>query len=158
MELTVQPAAEWRQIFQDAWRMERDFFYDPGLHGVDWAKMRERYARLIDQCSTRGDVNYVLGELIGELNASHTYRSGGDLDPSPGRSVGYLGCDYALEQGAWRIKRIPEVAAWEYTIRSPLRAPASGRRRRLAPRREWPPAGSKKPAAAFQASRQNPSC
>jgi tricorn protease len=123
LETTVDPAQEWRQLFADAWRIERDFFYDPGLHGVDWNKMRERYGRLIDQCSTRGDVNYVIGELIGELNASHTYRSGGDLDGSLGRNVGYLGCDFALEQGAYRIKHILDVASWEYTVRGPLRTP-----------------------------------
>jgi tricorn protease len=123
LEMTVDPDKEWRQLFTEAWRIERDFFYDPSLHGVNWQKMRERYGRLIDQCSTRGDVNYVIGELLGELNASHTYRSGGDIDREPGRNVGYLGCDYSLEQGAYRIKNIPEVAPWEYTVRSPLRAP-----------------------------------
>jgi tricorn protease len=123
LEMTVDPDKEWRQLFTEAWRIERDFFYDPSLHGVNWPKMRERYGRLIDQCSTRSDVNYVIGELLGELNASHAYRSGGDIDREPGRSVGYLGCDYSLEQGAYRIKNIPEVAQWEYTTRSPLRAP-----------------------------------
>jgi tricorn protease len=123
LETTVNPGQEWRQLFTDAWRIERDFFYDPGLHGVDWPKMRERYGRLIEECSTRGDVNYVIGELLGELNASHTYRSGGAVEGGTSRNVGYLGCDYALDQGAYRIKRIPEVAQWEYTVRSPLRAP-----------------------------------
>ena len=123
LETTVDPRAEWRQIFADAWRIERDFFYDPGMHGVDWAKMRTRYGALIDECNTRADVNHVLGELLGEMNSSHTYRSGGDLERVNSRNVGYLGCDFALEQGAYRIKHIPEVAAWEYSIRSPLKAP-----------------------------------
>ncbi|MEQ1858906.1 MAG: S41 family peptidase [Chthoniobacteraceae bacterium] len=123
LEATVDPRAEWMQLFTDAWRIERDFFYDPGMHGVDWPKMRERYGALIRECNTRGDVNYVLGELLGEINSSHTYRSGGDLERVPTRPVGYIGCDFALERGAYRIKSIPEVAPWEYTIRSPLRAP-----------------------------------
>ena len=124
LEMTVDPVAEWRQIFTDAWRIERDFFYDPGMHGVDWKAMRERYGRLIDDCITRSDVNYVLGELLGELNCSHTYRGGGDLDESgPGRSVGYLGCDFALDQGAFRIRKILEGAAWDFHVRSPLRQP-----------------------------------
>lgn len=123
MEAIVDPQAEWRQIFQDAWRLERDFFYDRDMHGVDWAEMRERYLPLIDDCVTRGDLNYVLGEMLGELSASHVYRSGGDVDLGADRSVGYLGCDFALEQGAYRIARILEVAPWDYASRSPLRAP-----------------------------------
>jgi tricorn protease len=122
-EVTVDPVAEWKQIFTDTWRIERDLFYDPGLHGVDWKAMRERYGRLLDDAVTRWDVNYVIGELIGELNASHTYRSGGDTETSPARSVGYLGCDFALENGAFRIKKIIEAAPWDAEVRSPLRQP-----------------------------------
>ncbi len=123
LEAIVDPVAEWRQIFDDAWRIERDFFYDPYLHLVHWQKMRERYRRMIDACATRHDVNYVLGELLGELNSSHTYRSGGDLQGTSHRSTGYLGCDYAIEQGAYRIKRIYDVAPWDTGVRSPLRGP-----------------------------------
>ena len=122
-EVTVDPVAEWKQIFTDAWRLERDLFYDPGLHGVDWNSMRERYGRLLDDAVTRWDVNYVIGELIGELNASHTYRSGGDTEASPTRGVGYLGCDFALENGAFHIKKIIEAAPWDAEARSPLRQP-----------------------------------
>jgi tricorn protease len=120
LEAAIDPPAEWRQIFNDAWRIERDFFYDPHLHLVMWQQMREHYGRLLDDAVTRNDVNFILGELLGELNCSHTYRGGGDLETAPGRSVGYLGCDYALEQGAYRIKRIFRAAPWEYTVRSPL--------------------------------------
>ncbi len=123
LETTVDPVAEWRQMFDDAWRIERDFFYDPYLHLVQWQQMRERYRKMIDACATRHDVNYVLGELLGELNSSHTYRSGGDMAAPVHRRVGYLGCDYALEQGAFRIKRILDVAPWDTGVRSPLRGP-----------------------------------
>jgi len=123
IETTVDPVAEWRQMFDDAWRIERDYFYDPYLHLVQWQGMRDRYRKMIDACATRHDVNYVLGELLGELNSSHTYRSGGDLQEGPRRKVGYLGCDYSLEQGAYRIKRILDVAPWDTGVRSPLRNP-----------------------------------
>ena len=123
LEMAINPRAEWRQLFTDAWRIERDFFYDPGLHGVDWKAMRERYGKLIDEAVTRNDLNFIIGELIGELCVSHTYRSGGEIEGGPSRNVGYLGCDFTLEQGAYRISKIPEVAPWEYTVRSPLRAP-----------------------------------
>jgi tricorn protease-like protein/C-terminal processing protease CtpA/Prc len=123
LELTVDPVVEWQQMFVDAWRIERDYFYDPHLHMVPWQQMRERYGQMVKSCLTRADVNYVLGELLGELNSSHTYRSGGDLDGGPSRSVGYLGCDFELKDGAYRITRILEVAPWDTGVRSPLREP-----------------------------------
>jgi tricorn protease len=123
MEMTVDPRSEWKQIFEDAWRFERDFFYDPGMHGVDWDEMRARYGGLIAQCVTRSDVNFVLGELIGELNSSHAYRGGGDTEKPAKRSVGLLGCDYKLEGGAYRMATILSGAPWDTEVRSPLRDP-----------------------------------
>jgi tricorn protease len=119
----VDPVAEWRQIFTDAWRLERDYFYDPGMHGVNWDEMRQRYGKLLEDAVTRWDVNYVIGELIGELNSSHTYRSGGDVEKGPVAGVGYLGCDFSLENGAYRIKHIVRAAAWDSEVRSPLLQP-----------------------------------
>ena len=123
LEMTVDPAAEWRQIFDDAWRLERDFFYDPNMHGVNWNEMRARYGALLADCVTRYDVNFVLGELIAELNSSHTYRGGGDLEKSEKRGVGLLGADYSLENGAYRIAKIYEGAPWDVEVRSPLLEP-----------------------------------
>jgi len=120
----IDPVAEWRQIFNDAWRLERDYFYDPGMHGVNWDEMRQRYGKLLQDAVTRWDVNYVLGELIAELNSSHTYRGGGDLEKAPSVDVGYLGCDFALENGAYRIKHIVRAAEWDSEVRSPLLPPA----------------------------------
>lgn len=120
LELSVDPVAEWKQIFMDTWRFERDYFYDPGLHQVDWNEMRDRYGKLLQDAVTRWDVNFVLGELIAELNASHTYRGGGDLEQGLERGVGMLGADYALENGAYRIKRILRGAPWDAEVRSPL--------------------------------------
>ncbi|NIP19049.1 MAG: peptidase S41, partial [Xanthomonadales bacterium] len=80
LKVTLDPRAEWRQIFNDAWRLERDYFYDPALHGVDWDAMKRRYGAMLDHAVTRWDVNFILGELIGELNASHAYRGGGDTE------------------------------------------------------------------------------
>lgn len=122
-ETTLDPVAEWKQIFNDAWRIERDYFYDPNLHGVNWPLMRERYGKLLADCVTRWDVNFVLGELIAELNSSHTYRSGGDTERTLERGVGYLGCDFALENGACRIKRILRAAPWDTEVVSPLLRP-----------------------------------
>jgi tricorn protease len=124
LEMVIEPMAEWRQLFTDAWRIERDFFYDPNMHGVEWQAVREHYGRLIEQCVTRWDVNFVIGEMIAELNASHTYRSGGDLEVPTEIKVGYLGCDFALTNGAYQISGILDGGAWDSEVRSPLRQPA----------------------------------
>jgi len=120
---TVEPRAEWKQIFNDAWRIERDMFYDPAMHGVDWKVMKSRYGKLLEDCVTREDVNFVLGELISELNASHAYRGGGDLEMPVRMGVGLLGADYALENGAFRIKQILRGAAWDARAKAPLAQP-----------------------------------
>jgi len=93
------------------------------MHGVNWQGMRERYDSLLKDAVTRWDVNYVIGELIGELSSSHTYRSGGDLETGKERGVGYLGADFSLENGAYRIKNIIRGAAWDAEVRSPLDQP-----------------------------------
>ena len=121
--MTVDPKAEWKQIFTDVWRFERDFFYDPNMHGVDWNEMRVRYGKLLDNCVTRWDVNFVIGELISELSSSHTYRGGGDVDDGPVTNFGYLGVDWELSNGAYRIKDIVADAPWDTEVRSPLLQP-----------------------------------
>jgi tricorn protease len=123
LEAPVEPRAEWRQMFADAYRFQRDFFYDPALHGVDWPGLRQRYGKLLDDAVTRWDVDFVLGEFIGELNASHTYRGGGDAERAPQRSVGMLGVDWELANGAYRIKRIVRGGPWDASSRSPLDEP-----------------------------------
>jgi tricorn protease len=123
MEAVVDPAAEWKQMFTDAYRFQRDFFYDPNLHGVDWKGLRDSYAKMIDASVTRWDVNFVLGEFIGELNASHTYNGGGDVESAPSRGVGMLGVDWELSQGAYRIKSIVNGGPWDADVRSPLAQP-----------------------------------
>ena len=125
LETVVDPVAEWQQIFTEAWRLERDYFYDPNMHGVNWPIMRERYGAILKDAVTRWDVNYVIGELIAELNASHAYRGGGDVESASQRGVGYLGVDYALENGAYRIKKIIEAAPWDAEARSPLKEPGT---------------------------------
>ncbi len=123
MEMTVDPRAEWKQIFADVWRIERDFFYEPGMHGVNWNAQREQYGKLLNDAVTRWDVNYVIGEMIAELNASHTYRGGGDLEQPERRTTGYLGIDWELANGAYRIKDIITGAPWDTEVRSPLAEP-----------------------------------
>jgi tricorn protease len=118
--MTVDPRAEWKQIFNDVWRFERDYFYDPNMHGVEWPAMRTLYGKLLDDAVTRWDVNFVIGELISELNSSHTYRGGGDTEHGKDVAFGYLGVDWELANGAYRIKKIVRGAPWDAEVRSPL--------------------------------------
>jgi len=126
MNATVDPKLEWQQIFNDAWRIERDFFYDPGMHGLDWKKMKERYGKLLPYVAHRNDLNYVIGEMIAELNVSHAYVGGGDMESPKASSVGVLGCDFEPDYSAgyYKISKIYEPSPWDASeVRSPLRLP-----------------------------------
>ena len=123
LQAIVDPRQEWRQMFGDVWRSYRDNFYDPAMHGLDWQEVRERYGALLDDAVTRWDVNFVLGEVIGEINSSHTYVFGGDLEEPQRRPVGLLGVDWELSQGAYRIARILRGGPWDSEVRSPLAEP-----------------------------------
>ncbi len=123
MEATINPMEEWTQIFNDAWRFERDFFYDKNMHGVDWNAIHDQYAALIPYCVSRADINFVIGEMIGELNASHTYRYGGDGEKPKNRAVGYLGIDWTKKDGYFAVGKVVRGAAWDNEVRSPLDEP-----------------------------------
>ena len=127
LEARVDPRAEWRQMFRDAWRQERDFFYDPGMHGVDWQHMYERYGQLIPYVSHGADFSYVVGELIGELNSSHSYVRAGDM-PRPERiGTGLLGADFGLDAGSGRytLARILTERDWNGGAETPLHVPGN---------------------------------
>lgn len=124
MRMRLDPREEWQQLFNDSWRIQRDYFYDKNMHGVDWDAVKAQYQTLLDRAASRGDVNYVIGEMIGELNASHAYRSGGDYYGSSRRdNVGYLGIDWGRDNGYFKIARIVKAADWDTEVRSPLAEP-----------------------------------
>jgi tricorn protease len=123
LTLRIDPPAEWRQIFHEAWRMERDFYYDPAIHGLDWAAMREKYGRLLPFASCRGDIRFLIGEMIGELNTSHTYVFGGEERRKADRvSVGLLGVDWTVDEaaGRYRFGRILRAPDWTDGVQPPL--------------------------------------
>lgn len=120
LNMEIDPRSEWKQLFTEVWRLERDFFYDKNMHGVNWNKMKKRYSKLIDQCVTRWDVNYVIGQLLGEMNASHTYKGGGDGQHSSRKNVGYLGINWAKDGDLFKIAHIVKPASWETEVKSPL--------------------------------------
>lgn len=126
MQLLVDPREEWKQIVTDAWRLERDFFYDPNMHGVDWSKVKTQYLKMLEGAITREEVNWVLGEMIGELNASHTYKGGGTEETPRSLSVGYLGIDWAAEGEFYKVKKIIKGAPWDAEVRSSLDEPGVG--------------------------------
>jgi tricorn protease len=123
LEANVDPKLEWRQLFSDVWRTYRDYFYDPRMHGLDWNGLHQLYGGLLDDAITRWDVNFVIGELIGEVNASHTYVGGGDTEAPRQKQVGLLGIDWALDNGAYKVARIVRGAPWDVETRSPLDEP-----------------------------------
>ena len=105
--LRIDPAEEWRQIFYEGWRHMRDFHWDQTLQGLNWEAIRDQYAALLPRLATRDDLRDLMGELIGELATSHTYVWGGDyFRGAPWSSVGLLGADLELADGAWRVARI----------------------------------------------------
>ena len=123
MKVMISPREEWKQVFTDAWRIQRDFFYDPNMHGVDWKAMHDHYANMLKDCSSRADVGFVIGELISELNVGHAYYRPGDDDedrPDPNR-VGLLGCTFEPKEDRYTIGTIFEGAEWDTDARNPLR-------------------------------------
>ncbi|HKB02261.1 MAG TPA: S41 family peptidase [Gemmataceae bacterium] len=122
MEVRLDRQAEWAQIFRESWRQMRDFFYDPGLHGVDWPAMRAKYEVLVPHVRHRFDLTYVIGEMIAELNAGHAYVGGGEA-PKPERiPTGLLGARLTRDAGSkfYKIGHILRGANWDPTLRSPL--------------------------------------
>jgi tricorn protease-like protein/C-terminal processing protease CtpA/Prc len=129
MTAHIEPRLEWKQLFMDAWRIERDYFYDPDMHHVNWAAVRDQYAKMLDDAASREDISYIISEMISELNVGHAYYSGGDIESQPTVSVGMLGCDFELvpangdAPAAYRIKKIISGAAWDSDARGPLSQP-----------------------------------
>lgn len=122
MEVIVDNKAEWSQIYFEAWRQMRDFFYVKNMHGVDWEKMRNKYAELLPYANCKDDVNYLIGELIGELNVGHAYIGGGDKYSIEKIYTGLLGAKFEKdkESGYFKIIEILKGANWNEELRSPL--------------------------------------
>ncbi len=124
LTVRVEPRAEWRQMYDDAWRILRDWFYDPNLHGVDWKKMRDRYGALVPHLAHRADLDFILGELGGELNAGHVYVNAGDQPRVRRMDGGLLGAEIEADpSGRYRVAKIFPGENWHPDFRSPLTAP-----------------------------------
>jgi tricorn protease len=125
MRVQVDPSAEWKQMFNEVWRQERDYFYEAAMNGVNWEKVRDKYAQLLPSVADRYTLTYIMGEMIGELSNSHTYVGGGDYPDLHPVNVGLLGVDFEADQsaGMYRFKKIYAGENWDQQNRSPLTEP-----------------------------------
>jgi len=116
------PAEEWNQIFNEAWRRYRDFFYVPNMHGYDWEALREQYKPLLKYAAHRSDLNFIIGEMIAELTVQHAYIEGGDFQIPPRPRVALPGARFELDQkaGRFKIAKIFPGQNEEDIYRSPL--------------------------------------
>jgi tricorn protease len=123
VRVRVDPRAEWAFIFDEVWRMERAFFYDPDLHGLDWRRVRARYLPLVEHVGRREDLNALMVEMIGEMQVGHNRVGGGDVHREQGTNTGLLGVDLRTDGGDVRIARLYDGEAWNPFLRGPLAAP-----------------------------------
>jgi tricorn protease len=122
MTMKLDPQKEWAQIFNDGWRIFRDWFYQKTLHGVDWLKMKQKYGQLVPFLSHRADLDFIFGELVGEVNAGHTYVNWGDFPRVKRLDTGLLGAELKADEKAGRylINKIYAGENWNEATRSPL--------------------------------------
>lgn len=123
MEVRIDPTAEWKQIYDEAFRLERDFFYDGNFHGLDLAATQKKYAAYLPGIASRGDLNYVFMEAMGNLTVGHLFVRGGDLPEQKRIPVGLLGADYKIENGRYRFTRVYDGENWNPQLRAPLTQP-----------------------------------
>ena len=126
LKMNFHPKKEWKQIFNEAWRLERDYYYDPNMKGVNWDQMKKRYGKLVERATCRQDIRFIIGELIGELNTSHTYVFGGDSKRRGTRvNIGLLGVDWAMDSTSkkYKFKKIYNVPDWSRGVKPPLGKP-----------------------------------
>ncbi len=123
LQMRLDPRAEWRQIFDEAWRFERDYFYVENLHGANWDAIYEKYSPWVDDVRHRSDLTYLLDIMGGELSVGHSFTGGGDEPEVDEVPIGLLGADLEIAEGRYRIKRIYDGENWNPDLRAPLRAP-----------------------------------
>lgn len=124
LSVKIDPVAEWPQIFDEAWRINRDFFYDPGMHGADWKAMKVKYSQFLPDLACRSDLNRVIQWMCSELAVGHHRVGGGDRLSSPQRvGGGLLGADFSLENNRYRLKKIYGGLNWNPDLKSPLTEP-----------------------------------
>src|SRR6185295_3695056 len=123
MEVRVDPVAEWNQMYNEMWRIQRDFIYDPALHGLNLKAAEAKYRPYLEGLAHRADLNYLFTEMLGELTIGHMFIAGGDLPQTKPVPGGLLGCDFKIENGRYRLARIYNGENWNPQLRAPLTQP-----------------------------------
>jgi len=123
LRMFLDPKEEFKQIFNEGWRNQRDYLYVPNLHGTDWPKMKQMYGQLLPYVMHRADLNYLLDNMGAEIAIGHSYVRGGDMPEVPATTGGLLGADFTIDSGRYRIARIYDNESWNTDLRAPLAAP-----------------------------------
>ncbi len=123
MEVRIEPAVEWKEMYHEAFRLERDFFYDPGFHGLDLAATEKKFAAYLPGVASRDDLNYIFKETMGDLTVGHLFVRGGDGPEVKRIPVGLLGADYKIENGRYLFSRVYDGENWNPQLHAPLTQP-----------------------------------
>ncbi len=119
----VDPRAEFKQMFDEGWRIQRDYIYVKNLHGTDWPKMKQMYGALLPYVNHRADLNYLLDQMGAEIAIGHSFVRGGDIPEVQPSTAGLLGADFTIENGRYRISKIYDAESWNPELRAPLATP-----------------------------------
>jgi tricorn protease len=125
LEVRVEPRAEWKQMYHEVWRIERDFLYDPHAHGLDLKATEKKYQPYLEGVASRSDLSYLFADMLGELSLGHVYIGGGDVPEVKGPKGGLLGADYKIDNGRYRFARVYEGENWNPKMRAPLTQPGA---------------------------------
>ncbi len=123
LKIKIEPEKEYQQLFNDSWRFMRDFLYVDNVHGAPWDKIYEWYAPMVKHAKHRTDMNYIIDMISGEVSIGHSFVRGGDMPDIDRVPIGLLGCDFEVENGFYKIKKIYKGESWNPTIKAPLSAP-----------------------------------
>ena len=123
VEINVDPLAEWKQMYHEVWRIERSYFYDPNLHGVNVADSEKQYEKYLDSLGSRSDLNYIIHDMISEITVGHLRGGGGNIPQAKTVPGGLLGADFEIANGRYRIRRIYTGESWNPQLQGPLAAP-----------------------------------
>ena len=123
LRMYLEPKEEFKQIFNEGWRNQRDYLYVPNTHGADWPRMKEMYGQLLPYANHRADLNYLLDNMGAEIAIGHSYVRGGDMPEVPPSIGGLLGADFTIDSGRYKIAKIYDTESWNPELRAPLAAP-----------------------------------
>ena len=123
LEVNVDPTAEWKQMYREVWRIQRSYFYDPNLHGVNVADSEKAYEKYLDSLASRADLNYLFQDMLGEMTVGHLRGGGGAIPTARTVPGGLLGVDYEIANGRYRFKRIYAGESWNPQLQAPLAQP-----------------------------------